>query len=413
MSVAQSVAATQNLPESGPLSGLRVLELGSTVAAPFCGRLLADFGAEVVKVEALEGDTVRSMGRHVDGHSLYAASIFRNKRMLALDMNQAAGRDIVLSLAEKSDVLIENFKPGRMERWGLGYEALSARNQGLVMVRISGYGQTGPYSARPGYGVTCEAVSGLRELTGDPDRPPSRVAVSLTDEVTAIYAAFGAMMALWQRQTTGRGQIVDAALYESAFSLLEPHVPAYAALGAIAKRAGSKLPDNAPNNLYPSSDGGFVHLTAITRTLFGRLATLMGQPALAEDARFSTPRARAQNQEELDGEIAAWSATLPLRELENKLIAAGIPAARIYKLDDIFEDPHFRDRRMLVELDDAQLGKVVVPGIVPKLSAHREVLKKTGGRVGADTRAVLRELLDMDDKAIAQLVKEKVVVACD
>ena len=401
------------MSSGGPLAGLRVLELGSTVAAPFCGRLLADFGADVIKVETLEGDTVRSMGRHVDGHSLYAASIFRNKQMLALDMNQAAGRDIIRALADKSDVLIENFRPGRMEQWGMGYEALTARNPGLVMVRISGYGQTGPYSDRPGYGVTCEAVSGLRELTGDPDRPPSRVAVSLTDEVTAIYAAFGAMMALWQRQSTGRGQIVDAALYESAFSLMEPHVPAYAALGSIARRAGSKLPDNAPNNLYASGDGGFVHITAITKALFGRLAALMGNPSLGEDERFSTPQARARNQEELDCLIGAWTATLPLFELEQKLIGAGIPAARIYRVDDIFRDPHFRDRQMLVEMPDAQLGTVVVPGIVPKLSEHRQGLKKTGGGVGADTRTVLRDLLKMDDEKIANLIREKVVAARD
>ncbi|MSP97080.1 MAG: CoA transferase [Betaproteobacteria bacterium] len=413
MSGAQAAARKAATSGGGPLSGLRVLELGSTVAAPFCGRLLADFGAEVIKVETLEGDTVRTMGRHAAGHSLYAASIFRNKQMLALDMNQTKGRDIIRALADKSDVLIENFRPGRMEQWGLGYEELSARNPGLVMVRISGYGQTGPYSERPGYGATCEAVSGLRELTGDPDRPPSRVAVSLTDEVTAIYAAFGAMMALWQRQTSGRGQVVDAALYESAFSLMEPHVPAYAALGAIAKRAGSRLPDNTPNNLYPSNDGGYVHITAITKALFGHLVTLMGSPALGEDARFSTPQARARNQDTLDAMIGAWTATLPLRELEEKLIAAGIPAARIYRIDDIFEDPHFRDRQMLVEMSDPDIGKVVVSGIVPKLSDHRQGLKKTGGQIGADTRTVLRDLLQMDDGTIADLVREKVVVARD
>lgn len=393
----------------GPLSGLRVLELGSTVAAPFCGRLLADFGAEVIKVEPLEGDTVRTMGRRKNGHSLYAASIFRNKRLLALDLAREAGRDIVRRLAARSDVLIENFRPGRLEEWDLGYERLSGENPRLVLVRISGYGQTGPYRRRPGYGVTCEAVSGLRELTGDPDRPPSRVAVSLTDEVTGIYAAFGAMLALWRRQSSGRGQVVDAALYEAAFSLIEPHVPAYAALGAMAKRAGSRLPDNAPNNLYPSSDGGHVHLTAITPALFARLAQVMGQPQLADDARFRSAEARARNQEALDALIGKWTQRLPLRELEEKLMAAGIPAARIYRMDDIFEDPHFRERGMLVELEQPGVGTVVLPGIVPKLSDHPGGIHRAGGPIGADTHAVLRDVLGFDDARIHRLAKDKVV----
>jgi crotonobetainyl-CoA:carnitine CoA-transferase CaiB-like acyl-CoA transferase len=393
----------------GPLAGLRVLELGSTVAAPFCGRLLADFGAEVIKVEPFEGDTVRTMGRHRDGRSLYAASIFRNKRLIALDLGKEKARDIVFRLAQISDVMIENFRPGRLEQWNLGYERLSAKNPGLVLVRISGYGQTGPYRNRPGYGVTCEAVSGLRELTGDPDRPPSRVAASLTDEVTAIYGAFGALMALWRRNSTGRGQIVDAALYEAAFSLIEPHVPAYAALGTVPKRAGSRLPDNAPNNLYPAQDGGFVHITAITRTLFGRLAEVMGKPGLSVDPRFATAEARARNQDTLDAIIGAWTCTLPLKDVEGQLLGAGIPAARIYRVDDIFNDPHFRDRDMLVEVQDAELGTVVVPGIVPKLSADHGCVHTVGGRIGQDTEAVLRDLLGLGTAEIEQLVTEEVV----
>ena len=402
-------AAGRGSPGAGPLTGLRVLELGSTVAAPFCGRLFADFGAEVVKVESLEGDTVRTMGRHKDGRSLYAASILRNKRLLALDLSKPEGRDIVRRLAAISDVVVENFRPGRLEQWELGYEQLSANNPGLVLVRISGYGQTGPYRGRPGYGVTCEAVSGLRELTGDPDRPPSRVAVSLTDEVTALYAAFGAMMALWRRQSTGRGQVVDAALYEAAFSLTEPHVPAYGALGAIAKRAGSRLPDNAPNNLYPSQDGGYVHITAITRALFARLVQVMGKPELATDEKFATAEARARNQQALDALIGEWTGSMPLRKLEDTLMQAGIPAARIYRMDDIFEDEHFREREMLVEMADAVLGKVVLPGIVPKLSQDRGGVHRAGGAIGADTEDVLRELLRLDEAEIRRLSKDGVV----
>ena len=395
--------------ETGPLAGLRVLELGSTVAAPFCGRLLADFGADVIKVEPLEGDTVRTMGKRLKGRSLYAASIFRNKRLLAVDLSQDKGRQLVRRLSDLSDVLIENFRPGRLEQWGLGYDVLSASNQRLVMVRISGYGQTGPYRERPGYGVTCEAVSGLRELTGDPDRPPSRVAVSLTDEVTAVYAAYGAMLALWKRTQTGRGQVVDAALYEAAFSLIEPHVPAYGSLGAIAKRAGPRLPDNAPNNLYRSKDGGYIHITAITRALFRRLAEVMGRPTMAEDPRFVSAELRARNQDALDDIIGSWTRCLPLAELERRLIDAGIPAAPVNRIDDIFADPHFQEREMLVSLPDEELGEVVVPGIVPKLSDSRGALRKAGGPIGADTDEVLRDVLGLGDAEIAELARDQVI----
>jgi crotonobetainyl-CoA:carnitine CoA-transferase CaiB-like acyl-CoA transferase len=400
---------SQGTPRSGALSGLRVLELGSTVAAPFCGRLLADFGAEVVKVEPFEGDTVRTMGRHRDGDSLYAASILRNKRLIAIDLSKEKGRSIVRQLARISDVLIENFRPGRLEHWGLGYEALAESNPGLVMVRISGYGQTGPYRSRPGYGVTCEAVSGLRELTGDPDRPPARVAVSLTDEVTALYAAFGALMALLRRQQTGRGQVVDAALYEAAFSLIEPHVPAYGALGVVATRAGARLPDNAPNNLYPSNDGGFVHITAITNPLFERLTQAIGAPELSRDARFAEASGRARNQETLDSVITDWTRQLSTREIEERLVKAEIPAARIYRLNDIFQDPHFREREMLVELEDHRGESVVVPGVVPKLSDDPGEIRHPGGPPGADTSPVLRDLLGITQGEVDELVAAGVV----
>ncbi|MFC2176780.1 CaiB/BaiF CoA transferase family protein [Actinomycetota bacterium] len=245
-------------PASGPLSGYRVLELGSTVAGPFCGRLLADFGAEVIKVEPPTGDTVRSMGKRLEGRSLYAASILRNKQLIALDLRTEEGRDLIREMIVSCDVLVENFRPGTMERWGLGYEDLAELNPGLVMVRISGFGQDGPYSGRPGYGVIGEAMSGLRHLTGDPDRPPSRIAVSLTDYVTGLYAAFGATLALLGREKTGRGQVIDAALYESAFSFMEPWIPAFEKLGHIAGRSGSWLPESTPNNSL-SDSGRRVH----------------------------------------------------------------------------------------------------------------------------------------------------------
>jgi crotonobetainyl-CoA:carnitine CoA-transferase CaiB-like acyl-CoA transferase len=387
----------------GPLSGHRVIELGSTIAAPFCGRLLADFGAEVIKVEPAEGDPVRSMGRRQEGKSLYAANIFRNKRLISVDLRKPEGQEVVRKLATGADILIENFRPGRLEEWGLGYEALSAVNPGLVLVRISGYGQTGPYRSRLGYGVTAEAVSGLREITGDPDRPPPRVAVSLTDYITGLYGAFGAMMALHDRHRTGRGQVVDAALYEGAFSFMEPHIPAYSVLGAVAKRAGSRLPNHTPNNLYPTAAGGYIHIAAANQGTFRRFTTLMGAPALADDARFATGIERSRNEDALDAIIAEWTSRQDLMELEKQLVDAEIPAARIYSVADIFADPHFRARDMLVEVPDADFGPVTLPGIVPKLSETPGQVRWAGRKIGEDTRDVLTDVAGLSEEEIARL----------
>src|SRR3546814_816759 len=241
----------------GPLAGLKVVEICSTIAGPACARLLADFGAEVTKVEPLEGDGVRQMGKHVDDVSLYAATILRGKRSVSLDLKSEQGRAITRALIDRADILVENNRPGAMERLGLGYDTLSASNPGLVMVRISGYGQDGPYASRPGYGAICEAFGGVRHMTGDPDRPPARVALATTDYLTAVYAAFGAMMAIHERGRTGLGQVVDAALYETSFSQMEPYVPAFEKLGFVPKRVGPNLPTMAPNSLYPSADGAW------------------------------------------------------------------------------------------------------------------------------------------------------------
>src|SRR3989304_3814189 len=294
---------TDSAPNHGPLAGYRVLELGSTVAGPFCGRLFADFGAEVIKVEGADGDPVRSMGKRYRDKSLWAASIFRNKALISVDLRKPQGQDLVRKIAAKCDFLIENFRPGALEAWGLGYDELARINPGLIMIRISGYGQTGPYRERPGYGVICEAVSGLRHMTGDPDRPPGRIATSTTDYITALYAAFGAMLALEARHKTGTGQIIDAALYEGAFSFMEPHVPAFEKLGTVAMRAGSRLPGSAPNNLYPTRDNQYIHITAVSDAVFRRIADVIGAPALADDARFRTALARVENEDEIAASI--------------------------------------------------------------------------------------------------------------
>jgi len=393
----------------GPLTGYRVLELGSTVAGPFCGRLLADFGAEVIKVETAEGDPVRTMGKRFHGKSLYAASIFRNKALISLDLRRAEGQQLARELAQKCDVVVENFRPGALEKWGLGYAELSALNPRLVMVRISGFGQDGPYSQRAGYGVIGEAVSGLRHLTGDPDRPPSRVAVSMTDYITGLYAAFGAALALLAREKTGRGQCIDAALYECAFSFMEPWIPAYQKLGHVAMRSGSRLPESTPNNLYPTADQQFIQITAMGDSVFERLASAMGQPALSEDPRFSSALARSAHHEEIDDQVARWTTRHTLADLEAILEKALVPATRVYSIADIFDDPHYRARGSIVEAPDDDLGGVAMAAVVPRLSATPGKVRHSGGRVGQDTRRVLQDLLGLAPEKIDGLAKTGVV----
>ena len=393
----------------GPLAGLRAIELGSTVAGPFCARLLADFGADVIKVEQPEGDAVRSMGRRRDDRSLYGASILRAKRIACIDLRSHEGRALARRLCERADIVVENFRPGTLEGWGLGYDALSEVNPGLILVRISGFGQQGPYSQRGGYGVVCEAVSGLRGITGDPDRPPPRMATSLTDYIAGLYAAFGAVMAILDRARTGKGQVVDAALYEGAFSFMEPHIPAFQQLGEVARRAGSRLPGNTPNSLYPTRDGRHIVIAAASDSVFARLARAMGRPELVEDPCFVTAVARADNEDACDAAVAAWSGSRDLAELETILEAARVPAARIYSVEDIFADPHYRAREMLVDVDDEQLGPVTVTGIVPKLSATPGAVRWAGRAIGADTGDVLARELDLSRDEIVRLARTGVV----
>lgn len=395
--------------DAGPLTGCKVLELGSTIAGPFCARVLADFGAEVIKIEPPEGDTLRSLGHRHQGKSLYAATLLRNKSLIAVNLREERGRDIVRSLARACDIVVENFKPGVLEKWGLGYEVLRESNPGLVMVRISGFGQTGPYSSRAGYGVIGEAVSGLRHLIGDPDRPPARAAVALTDYVTGLYGALGAVMALHARRVTGAGQCIDAALHECAFSLLEAHVPAYEKLGVVAKRAGSRLPSSAPNNLYPTRDGQYVHITAIADAVFKRMCGVMARQDLAADARFAKAVARAANIDALDQIIASWTQALDALDIEQKLNAADVPATRIFTMADIFADPHYRARGMLAEVPDDELGTVTLAAPVPLLSATPGKIRRSGGKVGRDTARVLQTILGMSQTEIATLERAGII----
>jgi len=389
---------------TGPLSGYRVLEMGSTIAGPFCGRLLADFGAEVIKVEPKEGDPLRAKGKHFHGHSLYAASIFRNKATISVNLREPEGQAVIKRLMPKIDIIVENFRPGGLERWGIGYEQLSALNPGLIMIRISGYGQDGPYSQMPGYGIICEGIGGLRHMTGEPDRPPSRVAVSLTDCITSLYSCFGATMALLHREKTGEGQIIDAALYESAFSFMENHVVNYGKLGTVAKRSGTEHFHSVVNNTFATKDGQFIHITASSRPVFKRLVDTMGRADLLEDERFNTPVARTQHPDALNDIVAKWIIQFNMTEVQKTLHDGDVPAMGIYTMADIYADPHFKARDMLVDIEDENVGALTVPGVVPKLSKTPGTVRHTGHRVGQDTRDVLSRLGKYSDEEIEALV---------
>ncbi len=396
--------------DNGPLAGYRVLDLGSTVAGPFCARLLADFGAEVVKVEDVGGDPVRGLGGSLNGKSFYASTILRNKKIVSIDLRKEQGRELVRRMIPHFDVVVENFRPGGLEKWGLGYDELQKIRPDLIMTRISGFGQTGPFKHRPGYGVIGEAVSGLREMIGDPDRPPSRAGLPLTDYITAVYAAFGTVMALLARERTGQGQMVDATLFESAFSFMEASVPTYEKTGEIATRAGTRLPGSAPNNLYPTRDGRHIHISALADQVYRRLATVMDKPELGTDPRFAKMTVRVKNQDKLDATIAAWTSGRDLAELEQVLNDAEVPASRIFNMKDIFEHPLFRERDMLLEVPDDDLGTVTQPGVVPKLSGTPGRVNWSGHRNGQDTCAILREYLDMNDSDIEALLRDGVVM---
>jgi crotonobetainyl-CoA:carnitine CoA-transferase CaiB-like acyl-CoA transferase len=392
----------------GALAGVRVIELCNTFAGPACARLLADFGAEVIKVEPPEGDPVRQMGLFADGVSLQAISIQRGKRSIAVDLKRAEGQEILRELLAGADVLIENNRPGVMERLGFGWEAVQALNPRLVMVRISGYGQDGPYASRPGYGAICDAFAGVRDLTGDPDRPPSRVALATTDYLTAVYSAFGAMTALFHRQASGRGQLVDAALYETAFSMMEGFIPAYQLLGHLPRRQGPSLPNVAPNSLYPTRDGHLL-IAANNDATFERLLRAIGRPELADDPRFATVYLRGQHAAELDALIADWTRGRSGAEAEAAMLQAEVPCSRVFTLAEVFRDPHFAARGMLTPVPHPVLGPTLQQGIVPRLSDTPGRIRWSGPETGADGMHVLGDILGYDGATIAALVDAGVV----
>jgi crotonobetainyl-CoA:carnitine CoA-transferase CaiB-like acyl-CoA transferase len=399
-------------PAKGPLSGYRILELGSTAAGPFCTRLLADFGAEVVKIEAREGDPIRQLGETVNGKSLYAASICRNKYIASIDLRNPKGRDLLKQAVGKFDVIVENFRPGTLEKWGLDYASLKEDQPALIMTRVSGYGQSGPYSSKPGYGVIGEAMSGLRHMIGDADRPPSRVAIPLTDYIAGLYAAMGTLMAILVRERTGQGQCVDASLIESAFSFMEAYVPAYDKTGKEGMRSGAKLPNSAPNTLFPTRDKQHIHIAALADPIFRRLAEVIGRPELGIDPKFATQAARNRNETEIENIIADWTLSHDLIELQAMLDKFDVPASRIFTMKDIFNDAHFAARDMLVSTPDDDLGEVKLAGVVPKMSLTPGEIRWSGHRIGQDTRHVLHSIIGLSAAEIDDLETEGVIF-CD
>jgi len=401
---------SDEVKEPGPLSDIRVVEICSTIAGPACARLLADFGAHVIKIEPPQGDGVRQMGRHVDDVSLYAATILRGKQSIVLDLKTQKGREIAQSLIDRADILVENNRPGVMERMGFDYETLSSRNPGLIMVRISGYGQDGPYSDRPGYGAICEAVGGVRHMTGDPDRPPARVALATTDYLSSVYAAFGAMAAVHERASSGRGQVVDVALYEAAFTQMEAYVPAYEKLGFVPKRVGPNLPTMAPNSLYPTADDSWMLIAANSDIIFKRLTDVMGQPELSTDPRFATIRARGEpvNMKAIDDLIGQWTRTMSAQELAPLLVKAAIPSAPVYTIADIYEDHHFKARDMLVQVAHPVLGHTTQTGVVPKLSRTPGSIRHTGPNLGQNSSDILASM-GLSPEQIDELIARGVV----
>ena len=375
------------------LSGLKVLELGQLIAGPFAAKTLADFGAEVIKVEAPDsGDPLRKWRMLKDGTSVWWQVQSRNKRSLALDLRKPEGQGIVRQLALEADVLIENFRPGAMEAWGLAPDDLIAQNPKLIVLRISGYGQTGPYRNRPGFGVIGEAMGGLRHLTAEPGRVPVRVGVSIGDTLSALHGVIGILLALQHRHVTGQGQVIDVALYESVFNCMESLLPEYSAFGAVRGPAGSALPGIAPTNAYRCKEGAYALIAGNGDSIFKRLMNLIGRADLANDPTLGDNTGRVARVEEIDQAIEAWTLQKSVDEVLEALDSASVPAGKIYNIADIAADPHYAARGMLQQITMADGSKLKIPGVVPKLSLTPGQHRRNAPDLGQDTDEILKEM---------------------
>lgn len=388
-------------PATGPLTDLRVVELGQLIAGPFCGQLLGDLGAEVIKVEPPGlGDPMRDWGQ---GLPVWWPVIARNKKSVTLNLREAEGQVLLKRLVTDADVVIENFRPGTMEKWGLGYADLAALNPGLIMARVSGFGQTGPYAHRAGYGSIGEAMGGIRYLAGDPDRPPSRVGLSIGDSLAATFACLGVLAALHHRERSGQGQVVDSAIFEAVLAMMESTIPEFTQGGTIRERSGAILPKIAPSNVYPSRDGEMIVMGANQDSVFARLCEAMGAPELASDERYATHVARGDHQAELDERIGQWTATLGADELLTRLERHGVPAGRIYRAPEMLADPQFRARESIVAVPDATFDHLQMQNVAPKLSATAGTIRWAGPALGAHNAEVLGGLLGLSDAEVEDL----------
>ncbi|MEU8225199.1 CoA transferase [Kribbella sp. NPDC048915] len=388
-----------------PLDDVRVVELGQLLAGPFCGQLLGDFGAEVIKVEdPKRGDPMRQWGRERPyGKSLWWPVVARNKLSVTADLRTPDGQALIRQVIAKADVLIENFRPGTLERWGLAPDQLWELNPGLIVTRVSGFGQTGPYAERAGYGSIGEAMGGIRYVTGDPDRPPARAGISLGDSLAATFACLGTLVALHQRTRTGCGQIVDSAIYEAVLAMMESLVPEWQVAGYQRERTGTTLPNVAPSNVYPTADGEMVLIAANQDTVFRRLAVAMERPELADDPRYATHGARGSSMAELDDLIAAWSGTVKADDLLDLLNSHGVPAGRIYRAKDMLADPHFKAREAIVRLLHPELGEFAMHNVVPKLSGTPGRIRHVGPELGEHNDQIYRDLLGLADGELDSL----------
>ncbi len=402
---------TKQIPNQGPLSDLRLIEMGTLLAGPFCGQLMGDFGAEVIKVEAPnQGDPMRDWGQEKQhGMSLWWPVIARNKKSVTLNLRVEEGQELARELISKADFLLENFRPGTMERWHLSYEELRKINPRLIMIRVSGYGQTGPYAKRAGFGAVGESMGGLRYVCGDPSTPPSRMGISIGDSLAATFACVGALTALHHRERTGEGQVVDSAIYEAVLNMMESVITEYDKAGYIRERQGAILPNVAPSNVYPTKDGSMILIAANQDTVFGRLAEAMGQPELAKDERYATHAARGAHQEELDELVAAWTRTVDADEIELSMEKFGIPSGKIYRAPDMLEDAQFKAREAIITTMHPKFGDLRMQNVAPKLSATPGSVRTPGPELGQHNEEIYGGLLNFSAERIAELKSEGII----
>ncbi len=396
---------------NGPLSDLRVIELGTLLAGPFCGQLLGDMGAEVIKVEPPgQGDPLRVWGQEkAGGKSLWWPVVARNKKAITLDLRQAEGQKVLHELVTKADFLLENFRPGTLEKWGCGYDELAKINPRLIMIRVSGYGQSGPYSKRAGFGAVGEAMGGLRYVVGDPSTPPSRMGISIGDSLAATFACLGALSALHHREVTGRGQVVDSAIYEAVLNMMESLITEYDKAGYIRERTGAILPNIAPSNVYPTSDGSMVLIAANQDAVFQRLTQAMGRPELSRQREYATHGARGARQKEIDSIIGDWTRTKKCVEVLELMEEFSVPAGLIYRAPEMLEDPHFQAREAIVSVPHPDFGELKMQNVAPKLSRTPGRVRSPSPSLGQHNDDVYRGLLGMNAERYAQLKTAKVI----